>query len=72
MAAGRTLDCYRMETQWVDKLLDPKLRETPGGKKQLLQTYFSIEHRLAVNMNKKLFQCGQCINLHVHALVCSA
>lgn len=26
-----------METQWVDKPLDPELTETPGGKKQQLQ-----------------------------------
>ncbi len=70
MAAGQTLDCYRMETQWVDRLLDPELTETPAGKKQLLQNIFQHEHRLAVNMIKNHFQCGQCINLHVHALVC--
>lgn len=40
MAAGQTLDCYRMETQLVDKLLDPKLTETPVGKKKLLQNIF--------------------------------
>lgn len=74
MAAGQTLDCYRMETQWVDKPLDPELTETPGGKKELLQKIF--QHELTITMNtesfsmRPVFASSICINLHVHALVC--
>ncbi len=77
MAAGWTLDCYRMETQWVDRLLDPELTETPAGKKQLLQNIFQHEHRLAVNMIKKSFSvwpvykpARSCSCVFVHSPVC--